>query len=149
MLHCATLLLHFFTTLFTNLPYTFHYTLLMKIASTLLHFFITLLIALSYTFLHFSCYTFLATIFYTFSLHFGSENCVHFPTLSYTFSLHFSDYTMPHLCYTFLATLCYPFATLFHYTLIMKNASTLLQKTTAPRIPVWSPTMVLTRRHFG
>jgi len=23
------------------------------------------------------------------------------------------------------------------------------KKTTAPRIPVWSPTMVLTRRHFG
>jgi hypothetical protein len=23
------------------------------------------------------------------------------------------------------------------------------RKTTAPRIPVWSPTMVLTRRHFG
>jgi hypothetical protein len=23
------------------------------------------------------------------------------------------------------------------------------QKTTAPRIPAWSPTVVLTRRHFG
>jgi len=23
------------------------------------------------------------------------------------------------------------------------------KKTTAPRIPMWSPTMVLTRQHFG
>jgi acetylglutamate kinase len=29
------------------------------------------------------------------------------------------------------------------------DKETIRKKTTAPRIPVWSPTMVLTRRHFG
>ena len=62
--------------------------------------------------------------------------------LCYTFLLHFVYAFLLHSVYT----LCYTLSTL----LLIKNAPHLDQKaTTAPRIPMWSPTMVLTRRHFA
>jgi hypothetical protein len=152
-------LLHSVYTLSTLLCYTFllHFVyafLLHFVYTSLLHFFVTLCLRFFATL----CLHSLLHFVYTSLLHFFVTLCLRFfcytlSTLFATLCLHFFVTLFCHTLST-LYTLCYTLSTLFCYTLstllLIKNAPHLNQKaTTAPRIPMWSPTMVLTRRHFA
>jgi hypothetical protein len=89
------------------------------------------------------------------------------PQLDYTFATLCPQHFFSHFHYTFPRPLLVKnaphllhfdqqhFFSHFHYTFPrpcftnQKFGYTLTTKTTAPRIPMWSPTMVLTRRHFA
>ena len=101
IIHIATHLIHFFSTLSYTLA---HLSTVHFFATLFLHLYGTLFTALLwYTFLHFCSLT------YTLLLHFFVYTLVHFVTLNYTFSTlllyltTFCSYTFPTLC----CTICY------------------------------------------